>query len=107
VHVTGEETEDLVAPLERSDVEPPGGDEVGDLLAVAGQPEEPVGFSDLDYRCPVLHARAVVELGGAVELFGARAVQARVILGVEVSGRLAGPPEGTHAGGVAGVAAGA
>ena len=104
--VAGEEPEDLVATLLRRDDQLAAGDELGDLVAVAGEPEEPVGLGDLLDRCPVLLAQPVDQLVRCVELFAARAVQAGVVLLVQVAGGLAGVPQGGDAWRVPRVAAG-
>jgi len=100
-----DEPEHLVAAPGGLDPQPAGGDRLPQRRGVAGQPEEPVLLADLLRFRPVFGAAAVAQLGRTVELLTAGAVQAGVLLPVQV--RRAGPPERLDAGPVPGVAAGA
>ena len=100
-----DEPEHLVAAPGGLDPQPAGGDRLPQRRGVPGQPEEPVLLADAFRLGPVLGAAVVAQLGRTVELLAAGAVQAGVLLPVQVSG--AGPPERLDAGPVPRIAAGA
>src|SRR5262249_17823391 len=102
-----DEAENLVAPGRGLDPEPAGADKPVELVGVPGQAEEPV-----PPRSPLrlghgFWAPAAPQFGRLVELLAADAVQALVVLQVQVAARRARAPEPFHSGPVSRIAAGA
>ena len=77
------------------------------LPFIAGQPEEPVLLPYPLRLRAVLGACSAGQLGRLVELLAAHAVQALVVLPVEIAASRASPPESLHSGPVPRIAAGA
>src|SRR6202034_3393425 len=84
VEPAGDETEHLIAPRCGLDPEPARADQVAQLAGVAGEPEEPVLLRDPLRPGPVLRAQAVRQLGWPVKLLASHAVQAFVLLSVQI-----------------------
>src|SRR5712664_355230 len=107
IQPAGDETEHLVPAGGGLDPQLAGVDQALQPAGVPGQPEEPVLLPYLLRPGAVLGAQAARQLGRLVELLAAHAVQARVVLLVQIAAGRAGPPEPFHARPVPGVAAGA
>lgn len=107
VQTARDQGQDLVAAGGGFDAQGAVGDQLVQPAGVAGQPEEPVLLRHELRLGAVLGAAPVDQFGLGVELLAADAVQAFVVLAVQVSRRRAPAPQPFDADAVARVAAGA
>jgi hypothetical protein len=85
VQPTVDQAQYFVAPGGGLDPEPAGGDEVAQRFGVPGESEEPVLLGDQLWLGAVVGAAAVGEVVRLVELLATYAVQAFVVLAVEIA----------------------
>ena len=81
----GEKRQDLVFPVRGADAQPVGLDQLDQLILIAAEPEEVVGFRHPLRRSQVFRADAVGELRRRIELFAANAIQSLIPRRVDVA----------------------
>jgi hypothetical protein len=106
VQTSLDQTQYFVASRDRLDPQLPAGDQLAQRFGVAGQPEEPVLLGDELRLGAVLGTSPVDQIVGGVELLAAHAVQAFVVLAIQIAGRVATLPEPLDADAMPRIAAG-